>query len=231
MIPGTVLLAGVVGSTAYGLADEFSDTDRLGCYAAPTVEFHGLHPPLGKQASHVTTAPDATYHEAGKLAALLLKANPTVTELLWLDAYEIRTPLGDELIGMRESFLSAKAVRNAYLGYATQQMQRLINRGDGSFSSDTRKRTQKHGRHLWRLIRQGTDLHMTGRLTVRLSAEAAIQCREFGRRVGDDASIGQRAIAFAEVSFDQPGALPERPDEAAAEAWLHRVRAAHFTYP
>lgn len=224
MINGTVLLSGVVGSTAYGLDHIGSDIDRLGTYAAPTEAFHGMHPPLGKQASYVTTAPDATYHEAGKLCALLLKCNPTVTELLWLSEYETRHALGDELIGLRASFLSAKAVRNAYLGYATQQFRRLENRGDGSFSSDTRKRTAKHGRHLWRLIRQGADLHMTGRLAVRLDHAAAAQCREFGERISGDPDIGQQAIIEAETVFDEPGVLPDRPDESAAEAWLLRVR-------
>jgi hypothetical protein len=34
-----ILLSGIVGSTAYGLANEHSDIDRLGVYAAPTEEF------------------------------------------------------------------------------------------------------------------------------------------------------------------------------------------------
>lgn len=77
MIPGTVLLAGIVGSTAYGLDHEGSDVDRIGCYTAPTEAFHGLHPPLGKQASYITTGPDATYHEAGKLVHLTSRATPS----------------------------------------------------------------------------------------------------------------------------------------------------------
>jgi uncharacterized protein len=228
-IPGTVLLSGVVGSIAYGLDHAGSDIDRLGTYAAPTEAFHGLHPPVGKQASHVTTGPDATYHEAGKLAALLLKGNPTITELLWLEDYETRHPLGDDLISIRTSFLSAKAVRNAYLGYASQQMQRLVNRGDGSFSSDTRKRTAKHGRHLWRLLQQGTGLHIMGLLAVRLGGDAAARCREFGERIGDDADLGKQAIAAAENTFDGHGVLPDRPDEDAAQAWLLRVRREFYT--
>ena len=59
---------------------------------------------------------------------------------------------------------------NAYLGYAQQQFQRLDRRGDGSFSSDTRKRTAKHARHLMRLCRQGYELYTTGRLDVREAA-------------------------------------------------------------
>ena len=235
MIHGTVLLSGVVGSTAYGLADEFSDTDRLGMFAAPTTAFHGLRRP---QESHVTTHPDSTFHEAGKFAALAMKANPTITELLWLpeDLMETTTPLGRDLIAMRRSLLSAKAVRNAYLGYATQQFRRLENRGDGSFSSDTRKRTAKHARHLHRLIHQGTDLNATGKLTVRLDSAQAALCREFGERVAaGDLDAGRELIASAERHFDEYGgsrsALPEHPDEAAAEAWLLKVRAAFFAAP
>lgn len=225
-VPGTVLLAGVVGSTAYGLDHEGSDVDRIGCYAAPTEAFHGLHPPLGKQASHVTTDPDATYHEAGKLAHLMLKGNPTVTEICWLGSYEVRTPLGDELIGIRQKFLSATGVRNAYLGYASGQFGRLISRGDGSFSADTRKRTAKHARHLWRLIQQGTDLNATGRLTVRLNDAQVKLCREFGDRVAaGDLDVARAYLAAAERHFDEERTvLPERPDVAAAEAWLLRIR-------
>lgn len=231
MIPGTVLLAGVVGSTAYGLDHAGSDVDRIGTYAAPTEAFHGLHPPLGKQASYVTTGPDATYHEAGKLVHLLLKGNPTVTEILWLDRYEVRSSLGDDLIGIRQKFLSALAIRNAYLGYSTQQFRRLENRGDGSFSSDTRHRTAKHSRHLWRLIQQGTDLNSCGKLTVRLDAAQVTLCREFGERVAaGDLDVARAYLASAERHFDEDhSALPDRPDERAAEAWLLRVRREFYT--
>ncbi len=43
--PGTVLLAGIVGSTAYGLAGPDSDVDRLGVFAAPTLSLLGLDAP------------------------------------------------------------------------------------------------------------------------------------------------------------------------------------------
>jgi predicted nucleotidyltransferase len=229
--PPNVLLAGINGSTAYGLATEDSDIDRIGCYAAPTEAFHGLHLPVGKAATWVSTKPDATYHEAGKLAGLLLKANPTVTEICWLNYYDydVTTPAGEALIAIRHSFLSAPAVRNAYLGYATQQFRRIRNRGDGSFSADTRKRTAKHARHLRRLILQGDELHRTGRLTVLLSADQAAACRSFGERVAaGDLGLAESALSHAEEAFDRPGVLPDRPDEAAAEKWLQDVRRAYW---
>lgn len=224
MLPGTVLLSGVVGSTAYGLAHDASDVDRLGVFAAPTVAFHGLHRP---DESYVTTHPDATFHEAAKWLRLALGGNPTVTELVWLNEYETRTPLGEELIGIRSSLLSAKRVRDAYLGYATQQFRKLEARGDGSFSADTRKRTAKHARHLWRLLFQGSELHQTGHLVVLLSPNHAASCRAFGERVAaGEIDRAEIVLRDAEAMFDRPGVLPDHPDEAAAEAWLLHVRAA-----
>lgn len=230
--PPNVLLSGINGSTAYGLAHEDSDIDRIGTYAAPTTAFHGLHPPFGKTATWVSVKPDATYHEAGKLAALLLKCNPTVTELLWLDEHETITDEGRALISIRNSFLSATAVRNAYLGYATAQFRRLEKRGDGSFSADTRKRTAKHARHLWRLLNQGSELHQTGHLPVWLSPDRAAACRAFGERVAaGDLRFAETALSDAEDAFGKPGVLPERPGEAAVEGWLQDVRRAYWDHP
>ena len=224
-----VLLSGVVGSTAYGLAGPGSDIDRLGLYAAPTIAFHGLNPPVGKAASRVTTNPDVTFHEAGKFADLCLGGNPTVSELLWLDAHEVSTPLGAELIGIRAAFLSAHRIRNAYLGYATQQFRRLEARGDGSFSADTRKRTAKHARHLYRLCWQGHHLYATGELLIRLPDPAPFH--EFGERVATGGiDVARSMIAEYEASFDEATpALPAEPDRRTVEDWLHRVRAEFYT--
>lgn len=225
---GTPLLLGITGSTAYGLAGPDSDVDRLGMYAAPTVQFHGLHPPVAKAASVVQTDPDITFHEAGKFAKLALGGNPTVMELLWLNEYEILTDLGREAIVIREAFLSAPKVRDAYLGYATQQFHRLKERGDGSFSADTRKRTAKHARHLMRLCYQGLFLYRTGELVIRLQDPLAFH--GFGERVAEgDIDAAERLIAGYEESFDQSASvLPDQPNESVVEEWLHRVRAAHL---
>ncbi|MCX5527672.1 nucleotidyltransferase domain-containing protein [Streptomyces bobili] len=217
-----ILLSGVVGSTAYGLAHAGSDVDRLGLFAAPTEELHGLHPP---QESHVSTAPDRTLHEAAKWCRLALGGNPTVTELVWLpdELYEVRTPLGDELMDIRTTFLSARRVRDAYLGYATQQFRRLLGRGDGSFSADTRKRTAKHARHLKRLCGQGYELYTTGKLTIRVDDPESFH--RFGEQVADDPETALPLLRRYETAFEEArSVLPEQPDERAADAWLRKVR-------
>lgn len=232
---GTTLLQGIVGSTAYGLNHAGSDVDRLGVYAAPTAAFHGLHPPVGKAASTVTTNPDVTLHEAGKYATLALACNPTVSELMWLDAdlIETNTELGGYLTTIREAFLSAGRVRDAYFGYATQQFHRLQQRGDGTFSSDTQHRTAKHARHLLRLLIQGFALYRTGILPIRLTEGTVATVRAFGERVaGGDVEEAKKALACYETLFDDVRTpLPDRPDEERIERWLRAVRHAHYTWP
>ncbi|WP_448317187.1 nucleotidyltransferase domain-containing protein [Streptomyces sp. CO7] len=223
-----VLLSGIVGSTAYGLAHAGSDVDRLGVFAVPTVDLHGLRRP---KESHVTTAPDRTLHEAAKWCRLALSGNPTAMELVWLpeELYEVRTPLGDELVAIRASFLSAGRVRDAYLGYAVQQFRRLERRGDGSFSADLRKRTSKHARHLKRLCVQGLELYTTGSLTLRVDDPQ--EFHDFGARVAADPSAAEPLLRHYESAFAEArSVLPEAPEEGAVEAWLHRVRA-HFYEP
>jgi predicted nucleotidyltransferase len=219
----TLLLSGIIGSTAYGLAGPDSDVDRLGVFAAPTRDLLGLTRP---DESVVTTAPDRTLHELGKWLRLALVGNPTVTELVWLpeDLYETRTGIGTELIGLRSSLLSAPRVRDAYLGYASQQFRRLENRGDGSFSADTRKRTAKHARHLYRLCWQGFQVYTTGTVPVRLPEPQ--QFLDFGERVaGGDLDYARAMLARYEALFaDTPTVLPDAPDRAGAQAWLVDVR-------
>jgi hypothetical protein len=222
-----VILAGIVGSRAYGLDTPKSDTDRLGVYAVPTEHFFGMYGPgqdPGMQ-SQVFHEPDVTYHEALKMCQLLVKGNPSVMELLWLpdELYEVRTSFGQELIRIRESFLSAKAVRRAYLGFATQQFERLCRHPD---ATDQAKRA-KQGRHILRLLHQGRDLYRTGQLQVRLDDPGEYMA--FGELVAHSPTIAKHTFAEIEESFDNSSSLlPDYPNFAEIESWLETVRWGHL---
>lgn len=223
------LLTGIVGSTAYGLAHENSDVDRLGVYAVDTVELHGMHIP---KETHVRTKPDITLHEAAKFARLAVKCNPTVMELMWLpdDLYETVSPLGYQLIDIRSSFLSADRVRKAYFGYAVEQFRKLAQRNDGTFGPDLKHRTAKHARHMHRLLIQGLDLWRTGRLPLHLGEHVGT-VRSFGERVADGDTEHARSVLHAyEIAFgSRPTVLPAVADEAVVVRWLNQVRADYYT--
>lgn len=224
-VPGTPLLSGIVGSTAYGLAGPDSDVDRLGVYAAPTAAFHGIDLPIDKHATVGLKDPDPDFvmHEARKFVMLAMVANPTVTELLWLPEtlYEIRHPLGGELISIRDAFIHADRVRKAYLGYASQQLGRL--RNTGLFASKHRARAQKHGRHLLRLLDQGLAFYTTGQLVVRVQDPQ--RYLDFGRRIVDDPDLGEAELARAEQAFEVTRSpLPDKVDRERIVDWLLNVR-------
>jgi len=151
-------------------------------------------------------------------------------ELVWLpdELYEVRTPLGDELIGLRTTLLSAQRVRDAYLGYATQQFRRLRNRGEGAPAQDGRRRSAKHARHLKRLCVQGYELYATGRLTIRVDDPESYH--RFGEEVAADPDAALPLLRGFEEAFAKTrSVLPDRPDERAADAWLRRVRRRFYT--
>lgn len=225
-----ILLKGVVGSTAYGLAHEGSDVDYMGIFAAPNEVILGLSKP---SESVVTKNPDTTMHEVRKFLSLCLNGNPSVSELLWLEDYEEFTSAGRRLIDIREAFLSAGRVRDSYLGYAESQFGRLLNRGDGSFSADTRKRTKKHARHLVRLVEQGYQLYTTGNLTVNLRSKDSPTDPDWVVRMGEDIAadpdLAVRYMEQAKERFDSANTvLPNRPDRDAVENWLISVRRADW---
>jgi predicted nucleotidyltransferase len=227
-----ILLKGIVGSTAYGLNHEGSDVDYMGVFAAPTSEMLGLgwH---GKKESLNTKDPDTTLHEAKKFAMLCLNGNPSVSELLWLDTYTGMSDAGMDLVNIRHSFLSAKRVRDSYLGYAASQFGRLKNRGDGSFSADTRKRTEKHARHLVRLVEQGYHLYRSGELVVNLRSNASEIDPDWvfamGQKIASNPLWAERYMNQAEERFDSAkAAVPERPDRDVVEKWLIGVRRADW---
>lgn len=215
---GVVLLAGVVGSTAYGLSRRGSDEDRLGVFAAPTMSLLALEDV--KETRVYSEPSDAAFHEARKYLRLALACNPTITELLWLDEYDICTPLGEVLVGIRRHFLSAPKVRDSYLGYARSQLKRLENRGDGTFSSSTANRSSKHARHMARLLEQGYSLYTRGELSVKVenpdwySRFSEQQPEEWARWFHREAKRFE----------DAESCLPDRPKTDVVNEWLAAVR-------
>lgn len=220
---GDVLLGGIVGSTAYGLARPGSDIDRLGVFAAPTNALLGLHPPADTIARHQPA--DIALHEARKFVTLALACNPTIIELLWLDEHEVRSSHGDALVAIRSALLSAKRVRDAYLGYATSQFQRLQRRADGTFQAGQSARAAKHAVHMARLLRQGRELYETGSLRVRVDdPDWYHEFREAGPDAWSAWFAGERDRFAGSRTV-----LPDAPNADTADAWLLGVRHAYLT--
>ncbi|TWT97151.1 nucleotidyltransferase domain-containing protein [Neorhodopirellula pilleata] len=137
----------VIGSRAYGLDDEASDTDRRGIYLPPA-ELHWSLYGVPEQLENDET--QEVYWELQKFIVLALKANPNVLECLYSPIVEDVTPLGEELLSMREAFLS-KLVFQTFSGYVASQFKKM--------QADIRNQGRvkwKHVMHLIRLLLSGT---------------------------------------------------------------------------
>ena len=91
----------VVGSRAYGLETEESDTDRRGIYLAPAELQCSL---FGAPEQFEDNVRQSCYWELQKFIVMALRANPNILECLFSPLVEKTTELGAELLAIREAF-------------------------------------------------------------------------------------------------------------------------------
>ena len=101
----------VIGSRAYGLDHDDSDTDLRGIYLPPA----DLHWSLHGVPEQLERGEEA-YWEIEKFVTLALKANPNILECLYSPMIELAEPIAQELLAMRSLFLS-KLVYQTFNGY------------------------------------------------------------------------------------------------------------------
>lgn len=118
----TLLYETVVGSRAYGLAREGSDTDLKGVIVGPKPWYFG-HRGGPEQ---VELNADHVRYELRKFLRLVAKANPTALEMLFTDERHHRTcsPAGERLLASRASLLTRR-VGESFGGYALGQLKRI----------------------------------------------------------------------------------------------------------
>lgn len=107
----------IVGSRACGLDTDESDTDRRGVYLAPAELQWSL---FGAPEQFEDNATQSCYWELQKFPTMALKANPNILECLYSPIVEKVTPLGEELLSIREAFLS-QMIFQTFNGYAMRQ--------------------------------------------------------------------------------------------------------------
>lgn len=227
MKPDNIVLEGVTGSTAYGLATQNSDIDIKGVYLLPTKQILSIgFDPQKTTKDHVD--PDWVYHEVGKFMKLVINGNPTVTELLYLDEYTKLTPVGQLLIDNRDAFLSTKAVTNAYSGYAFSQAQRLNNRtaqGMEGYDSSLKNRFAKHTRHCFRLLMQARQLLETGTLDVKVTPEQREWLFAMGEKTADEV-VNEFMKQDTEMK-NVKSVLPDEPNYERLNNLLFKIRKEH----
>ena len=155
----------VIGSRAYGLDNDESDTDRRGIYLAPAELQWSL---FGAPEQFEDNASQSCYWELQKFIIMALRANPNILECLYSPLVEKVTPLGEELLALRKQFLS-QMIFQTFNGYAMSQFRKM--------EQDLRNHGQvklKHAMHLLRLLLTGAATLREGRIPVRVEAHRTV---------------------------------------------------------
>ena len=211
-----VIFRCVIGSRAYGLYDESSDTDYRGIFL-PTAEAHwslfGVPEQLERQSTQ------EHYWELQRFLVLALKANPNVLECLYTPLVEKATPLAGELLALREMFLS-RLVYQTYNGYVMSQFRKM--------QADLRNQGEvkwKHVMHLIRLLISGIHVLREGIVPLRVDAHRD-QLRAIKRGEVPWPETEKWRLSLHQ-EFDKALAgtrLADRPDYDRADAFLRKAR-------
>jgi hypothetical protein len=206
----------VIGSRAYGLDSPESDTDRRGIYLPPADLQWSLY---GVPEQLENDENQEAYWELQKFLIMALKANPNILECLYTPIVELVTPIAQELLDMRATFLS-RIVYQTYNGYVMSQFKRM--------QADIRNHGQvkwKHVMHLIRLLLSGIHVLREGYVQV-----------DTGRHRDRLLAIKANAMPWDEVEawrlklhaqFDralEETKLPERPDYERVNEFLVKAR-------
>lgn len=212
------ILQGVVGSHAYGLAHEGSDTDRMGIFVSPSSTIAGLDWSIKDETNSISGVgvDDHASHEVRKFIRLALKSNPTVSELLWIDEYETSTWEGRMVVSARKEFLSHSHVKNAYFGYAKAQLDKFHNH---DFKV-------KHARHALRLLQQGHSALATGEIVVKVANPKEFFDLNDMKSGAILDLLGKEFLRYTENN--DPSPLPEEPNKDAARDIIATIR--HFNH-
>jgi predicted nucleotidyltransferase len=218
---GRYLLAGQVGSQAYGTATEDSDMDFLSVFIKPNCYYTGLE---DSQDSYVsdkkeTINAEATIFELKKFLKLCLKFNPNVIPLLYLreNEYVIRSSEGVRIIKNRQAFESQQAY-NTFIGYALDQRNAIVNCVTGKLGTKRKLLVDKFGydvkyaMHTIRILRMATEFFLSGKMNIfRPDSDELLFIRNGGLTLKSWINLVDEELMQARKAADLE-MLPEKPD-------------------
>ncbi|MFD6327042.1 DNA polymerase beta superfamily protein [Streptomyces sp. NPDC058442] len=206
----------VMGSRAFGLATEGSDTDRRGVFLAPTPLFWRFEKPP----THVEGPAEEQFSwELERFCVLALRANPNILECLHSPLVEHADGTGRELLALRGAFLSRR-VHETFTRYAYGQRRKL--------EADVRVHGAprwKHAMHLLRLLASARDVLRTGTLTIDVGEErASLLAVKRGEVAWSEVEARMTRLEREAGEAVRHSPLPAEPDRRRVEDFLIRTR-------
>lgn len=208
------ILKGYRGSISHGTFEESvtkDDKDIIGIYIPPENVAFGIdHMETiermieEKHSEKRASTWDIVYYSLPKYLRLIMKQNPNVISLLWIEEehYIKRTALGNRLIEARNQLLS-KDCYKSFCGYARSQLHRMTHIAPTGRLGQKRKELiekfgydVKNASHLIRLLKMGIETLVNEEMTVKRPDSAMLLEIKRGEWTLE------KAIEYAEKLFD-----------------------------
>ena len=240
ILPVNTILLGYVGSVSHGTQipstdpDSIDDIDLMGVSIGPANIYVGLGTFEQKEVEYREY--DSVVYEIRKFFRLLLKQNPNVLGLLWLQHqnYIYKSPAGQSIIDNRNLFVSKEAY-HSFSGYAHGQLHRMEHSACQGYMGKKRKQLvekfgfdTKNAAHLIRILRMGIEFLTDGE--IRVFREDAAELKEIKSGKWPLEKIKKEADALfilaREAYVRSP--LPPKPKYSEAEELLMDIVRSSF---
>ena len=250
LFPDNLVLMAYRGSVAHNMyipntdPNSVDDIDLMGVYMAPKEYYIGLGNPIDvdtkvdyrRAIDKFVGKYDVVSYEFRKFVNMLLKSNPNVLGMLWLNEnhYLKKTEAGQLLIDNRALFVSTLAYQS-FTGYSYSQLKKIKHGSNKGYMGEKRKELVKKfgfdpkmASHSIRLLRMGMEFLTTGELNV--AREDASQLLEIKRgewtleQVKNEA---QRLFNLTDEAYIR-SKLPTKPDYVQVEKIVMEVISSHI---
>lgn len=226
--PGTILM-GYRGSLAHGTyvpstdPDSIDDIDYMGIVVPSLSYYFGLDNWANSGTKEIWEGVnDIVYYELKKFVGLLLKGNPNVVSMLWLDLslYQVVAPEGQMLLDNRNMFQSKNAFYT-FMGYINSQLSKMGKFNSRGFRGQKRSELitrygfdTKNAAHAVRLGRMLLEVLETGEWKIDRTNIDAAELKEIKSGVWSQDRViaeAQRMVALAKDLY-KISPLPDKPD-------------------
>lgn len=238
LFPDNLILCGYRGSIAHNMyipntdPNSIDDIDIMGVYIADKRYYVGLG--LEKYAKVIEKfidKYDVVYYEFRHFLNLLIKSNPNVLSLLWIEPnhYLKNTVYGQMLLEKRDLF-SSRVAHASFTGYAYSQLKRMENCAFKGYMGQKRKALVekfgydcKNAAHCIRLLKMGMEFLSTGTLNVsRPDAKWLLSIKKGEWKLEDVKAEAKRLFELADQALIH-SPLPPKVDIEKVEIFAREI--------
>ncbi|MFQ5627456.1 MAG: DNA polymerase beta superfamily protein [bacterium] len=240
LLPENLIFLAYRGSVAHGMyvppsdPKSVDDKDLLGVFIAPVEHYLGF----GRKDTYEKwiNEYDTVHYELRKFFSLLLKSNPNVLSMLWVDSKHIllEHDLAKQLRENRDLFVSKKAY-HSFTGYAYGQFKRMEQFEKQGYMGEKRKQLvsrfgydTKNAAHLIRLLNMGIEFLTEGVLYVERKSDARhlLAIKNGEHSLEEVKQEAEHLFKLAKEAYVKSN-LPAEPDRVRAEQLLMEMIAGY----